>query len=151
MMVDLTSQELNSAAVVGFIRAHVTKRPSHDILFKVSRVVHKMYCGKKPAKAVKVSKDELAKLNVFVKRSLRSSDFLLRKRVKCAQCGKVLTFYDLFESGRQEHGDERVGSWFDGVTCYVHIQARGRKTIVKCTSCGEFNELLLAGYDGPNY
>ncbi len=149
--VDLSFESLNPNSVARLVKEHVTNQPSEDMLVKVSRRAYHLVCGAHPSGAVKVSRQELRELNAFLKRSLSAKAFTMRRRVKCSKCGRVLTFYDLFRSGRARHGDEHVASWFSGKGYHVHIQKRGRKLPIKCTSCGTINVLATAGYDGPEY
>lgn len=148
--VDLSSERLSTNAVVALLKAHVKAPPKEDLLFKVSQRAFKAFCIR-PKDAVRVSKKELAQLNKALRGSFTAGDFTKWRHQKCAACGKLLTFFDFFQSGRKRHGDGYITDLFGTADHYVHLQPRGRRIAVECTQCGKKNLVLSDGYDGPNY
>ena len=151
LFVDLSNEQLNPKAVVALAKAHVKQRPDEDILFKVSRRALQLYCGKKPTNAVKVSKQELDSLNQSIGGAFKANQFLKRQIQRCTNCRRTFTFFDFFESGRQQHGDGYLTKLFSGEGSHIHIQKRGKKLNIKCTGCGTSNTVAARGYDGPEY
>jgi hypothetical protein len=149
--VDLSVAELQPTSVLSLMEAHVRNRPPEDILFKVSKRTLDLYRRRRPKGAVTVSPDEVDKLNEFLGKSHRAQDYALWKKHKCSKCKRVLTFYDVFESGRKRHGDEYVRQVLGGDEYHLHIQKRGQALQVDCKACGLTNSLVRAGYDGPEY
>jgi hypothetical protein len=151
LYIDLSSEKLDAKAVARFAKEQARTRSSEDILLKVSPRAHKLVCVGHRSGGVKVSTQELRKLNTFLKRSLPASAFVIRTRNKCRKCARTLTFYDLFQSGRARHSDSHIKNWFAGNAYHVHLQRRGQKFPIKCTSCGTVNVLSKLMYDGPDY
>jgi len=104
----------------------------------------------RPKNAVTVSAKELQELNAFLGKTRRATDYAVWKRIKCTECQKLLTFYDLFQSGRKVHGDDYVKRFLGGDDFHIHIQKRNGKMEVTCAACSAVN-LVLSGYDGPEY
>jgi hypothetical protein len=151
VVIDLSSEHLDPKAVVALAKAHVKSRPVEDILIKVSPRALQLYCGKKPANAVKVSKQELASLNQSLNGSFRANQFLKRAVQKCSECGRTFTFFDFFESGRKLHGEGYLTELFSGKGSHIHIQKRGKNLTIQCTACGTTNTVAARPYDGPEY
>lgn len=146
--VDLTASVLNPESIVSFVNAHLAERPSQDILFKVSRETFELYRKGLPP-GLPVSQQEADELNAFLDRSWSVDEYIMRERSECSGCGRVLTFYDFFQSGRKRHGDAMVMRWLAGSECVLHIRKDARAEVA-CTACNTLN-LVIAGYDGPNY
>jgi hypothetical protein len=146
--VDLSTSVLNSGAVVRFVKEHLADRPSQDLLFKVSPETYELYRKELPP-CVKVSQLEANELNAFLDRSWSIDDYVMRERSECFKCGRVLTFYDMFHSGRKRHGDGMVMQSLAGNEYILHVR-KSEQAEVACTSCGTLN-LVNAGYDGPEY
>ena len=150
MAIHIDLSELHPGAVEDMIKAHVSKPLQQDLLFKVSKESFRYCLKRRPKNSIKVSADELNKLNQFLGKARSTKDYAVWKNIKCSQCGKQLTFYDIFETGRKKHGDDYVKRLLAGEEYHVHIQKRGSKMEVACTGCSTLN-LVLAGYDGPEY
>ncbi|HXP92764.1 MAG TPA: hypothetical protein VN905_04790 [Candidatus Binatia bacterium] len=149
--VDLSATDLNASAVTSFIKDHTVQRPAQDILFKVTPEVFDLVCvARHSSGGVAVSEQELAELNSFLKSSWTTNDFRMRAPIACSNCGRTLTFYDFFHSGRKRHGDEFVSKYLLGGN-FVHVQRRGQALDLVCTACGTANVIIEAGYDGPQY
>lgn len=147
---DLSANELRPASVFEFIRKHATAPPGQDLLFKVGPKTFELFRKKRPKGAVTVSAAEARKLNAFLGKNRRASDYAIWKKTKCKNCGRELTFFDVFESARQRHGDKHVKHILGGSEHHVHIQKKGQELEVNCTACGTHHR-LLTGYDGPEY
>jgi hypothetical protein len=151
MAIHVDLSELQSAAVEKLVRAHALKPLRQDVLFKVDKKVFASCLEGRPKNATKVSPAELQELNAFLGKSRRVADYAVWKQIKCSKCEKVLTFYDIFQSGRKVHGDDYVKRYLGGDDGYhIHIQKRGGKMEVTCTACSAVN-VMLTGYDGPEY
>lgn len=149
--VDLSAGDLDAAAVVSFIKHHATHRPAQDILFKVSPEVFDLACvARHSSGGVTVSEHELAELNSFLHSAWTTNDFRMRTATVCSHCGRTLTFYDFFHSGRKRHGDELVSQYLMSGN-FVHVQRQGQALDLVCTACGTANVVVEAGYDGPQY
>jgi hypothetical protein len=151
VFVDLSSEQLDPESIMTFVKAHVKNRPEGDLLFKVSRRALELYCGEKPKDAVAVSKEELKQLNEALGGSFTAAAFLKRAVHKCEACGRVLTFFDFFQSGRKHHGHDYISGLLGKEGYHLHIQKRANKLEIDCTQCGTKNVLTPGGYDGPNY
>jgi hypothetical protein len=149
--IDLSSEKLNPRSVARFTRDLANSGTHEDILVKVSKRAHQLACLRPRSQGVPVSKQELHRLNRFLKRSLKANDFVMRKAVKCRRCGRILTFYDLFETGRKLHGDKHMTLYLAAGGYHVHIQKSGQKFPINCTACGALNIVARLGYDGPDY
>lgn len=147
---DLSATELKPASVHEFIRKHAAAPPSQDLLFKVGPKTFDLFRKKRPKGAVTVSAAEATKLNAFLGKKCKPSDYAIWKKTKCKNCSRELTFYDVFESARRRHGDESIKRILGGSGHHVHIQKKGQELEVDCTACGT-HQRLLAGYDGPEY
>src|SRR5687768_9731208 len=106
--IDLSSYELNPDAVVEFIRAHTTIRPTENILFTVSPATFVLYRQGYHSTYVRASPQETAEMNAFLSVSWMEDDYRLDDGVVCQHCKRVLTFYDLFKSGLRRHGDQHM-------------------------------------------
>jgi len=150
MAIHVDLSELQSAAVEQLIRAHVVKPQAQDVLFKVSKKVFGSCLRQRPKSAVAVSAEELKELNEFLGKSRRAVDYSVWKRIRCSNCKKMLTFYDIFCSGRKLHGDSYIKRFLGGDEYHIHVQRRGGKMEVTCAACSTVN-LVVTGYDGPEY
>ncbi len=150
MTVHVDLSRLIPAAAQSLVEAHVAKPQAEDLLFKVSKPVFRSCLRRRPKNAVKVSAEELQELNAFLGKSRKAGDYAVWKKVACSNCGKVLTFFDLFQSGRSKHGDDYVRKYLGGSEQHIHVLKRGGKMDITCSRCSATNVELL-GYDGPEY
>lgn len=150
MTIQVDLSRLIPAAAEKLVQAHVAKPQAEDLLFKVSKSVFRSCLRRRPKNAVKVSPEELRELNTFLGKSRRANDYAVWKEVPCSNCGKTLTFFDIFQSGRSRHGDDYVKKFLGGTEQHVHVLKRGGKMDVTCTKCSTRNVVIL-GYDGPEY
>ena len=151
VLVDLSSEQLDPQSVVSFVKSHVKNRPDQDLLFKVSKRTLDLYCGNKPQDVIKVSADELAKLNASLGGSFQAGDFIKRAVHKCQSCGRTFTFFDFFQSGQKHHGGSYINSLLGKGGHHIHIQKKNNKLEIECTQCGTKNVFTPGGYDGPEY
>jgi hypothetical protein len=139
--VDLSAPELRPQAVLDFIFSLRKDRPTKNLLLKVSPKTFSLFARQLPKDAVKVSKEEAAKINRFLGQSWPASAYAIRGQVKCSKCKRLLTFYDIFMTGRKEHGDEFIKRTLAGSEFHLQLAGRDQRLEVECTACGTLNRL----------
>jgi hypothetical protein len=156
MHVDLSSPGLQPDAVVSFVLSHTEPRPGENILFKVSQEAFEAYLGDLP-RAVVVPQEEADAINEFLDAAWPRETFFLTGYAECTNCGRTLTFYDLFVSGRKRHGDALMRRILSGSEFHLQVAGREARQEIDCTNCGELNVLTLDGdgayqhYSGSGY
>ena len=149
--VDLSHVELSPPSVVQFIEEQAAHKLRQSLLFKVSRDALTQYRTKLPSESiVKLSQDEVDEINSHVKNSWTVNDWVVRDHIPCRSCGRILNFYDVFQTGRKRHGNEYVVRFLTGREFHVLIRRYGDTIEVDCTSCDTSNKLFVA-YDGASY
>jgi hypothetical protein len=88
---------------------------------------------------VTVSKAEAEEINKFLNRSWKAKEYGLAGRFSCSNCGRVLTFYDVFQSGRRQHGDELLKRILGGDEFHLQVAKRGQTIDIECTACHTLN------------
>jgi hypothetical protein len=119
----------------------------------VSQEVVEMYRGA-ARRAVTISQTEADEIGQFLSRSLKADDFFMGGRYQCVKCDRTLTFYDVFQAGRKEHGDEHMRRILAGDEYHIQVARQDQTLLVPCTSCGTANSIgYLQGhqYHGENY
>jgi len=149
--VDLSSPELDSTAVLQLIKEHGHKRPAANILFKVSQRTFNLYQQSVPEKVVTVSEAEAEEMNKFLDRSWQVSDYVVGERVPCSNCGRVLNFYDVFQSGRKQHGDDYLRQILGGEEYHLHVAKKDQTLDVECTACGALNNIFVVSEDASTH
>jgi hypothetical protein len=144
--VDVSASQLDSAAVLRLIRHHTEHRGAESIFFKVDKPTFDAFADARPH-VVEVSPEEASTINAFLGASCSTSDYTLDREIACAGCGRRLTFYDVFETGRGKHGDDHLRRFMAGGD--YHIQALPKDFVldVTCSNCGAVNHVT----DCPSY
>ncbi len=153
--VDLSSPELRPEAVLQLIQAHTTHRPSENILFKVSQATFALQRRSQNPDYIRVSQQEADEMNAFLGLNWSVDDYGIDERVACKNCGKVLTFYDLFKGGLKRHGKEHIKATLAGGDYHLQVAKEGQTVEFDCTACGTLNVLSCTpnhqGYSTGSY
>ena len=147
--VDLSTRELQPEAVVRLIADHTKQRPSTNILFKVSGAAFELYKRERPVEVIPVSHEEADEMNRFLDHEWQPTDYLMGAALHCKNCGRGFTFYDVFQSGRAQHGDDFIREILRGDEFHLQVAAEGSTIDVSCTACGDLNRFGLE--DGHTY
>ena len=148
--IDLSATELRPDSVVGLIREHAANPGSKQILFKVSHeVLSRFRAGQPPG--VNVSSQEANEINQFAGLSATLNEYSVSQSHACTKCGRNLTFYDVFQSGRKQHGDEYIRGMIAGGGYHIQVHRRDSKLKVECTQCGTVNVLDDGCYKCSGY
>jgi len=142
---DLSPSGLLPAAVLRLVREHADSRPPENILFKVNKEVFDLYIRELP-ELVSVSQEEATKINMFLGTAATANSFTVTDRKYCSNCGRTLTFYDLFETGRKRHGDAFVRRFLAGGEHHIQVAARNQTIEADCTNCGTLNLIPAESY-----
>jgi len=136
-LVDLSAPVLHPDSVIRLIKEHAAERPPSNILFRVSRETSELYRQGWPKDLVFVSPEEAARLNAFLGQSWQPQDYAMGSRHQCQKCGRLLTFYDVFESGRKRHGDRRMKEILGANEYHLQVAGQEQSAEIQCTKCGE--------------
>jgi hypothetical protein len=139
--VDLSVPGLAPDAVVALIKAHAEHRPPENILFKVSQSAFEQYRREHRVDLVSVTQAQADEINEFLGRSLPVDEYAMGARIPCENCGYVLTFYDVFRSGRGRHGDEFLRRMLAGGEYHLQVAGVGQAIEVECSNCRTVNHL----------
>jgi hypothetical protein len=123
---DLGPCGLLPSAVLRCVQEHASYRPPENILFKVTNEVVELYARNLP-KAVAVSRQGADKTNAFLVPIWSAYECTLTSRVLCSNCGRILTFYDVLESGRKRHGDAHSQRFLGDGEYHIQIAAKKAK------------------------
>ena len=139
--IDLSSNELDPSATLQFIMAHTTKRPSENILFKVSPATFALHRQGWNPQYVRVTQKEADEMNAFLGHTWSIHDYAMGDRFKGSDCSRVVTFYDVFQAGRKRHGDEHMKRILAGGEHHLQVAKLGQTVEIECTSCRKLNVL----------
>jgi hypothetical protein len=134
--VDLSAPELHPAAVLRFIREHTDERPPMNVLFKVSEETFREYRPDGFEYAILVSEEEAAEMNEFLQQSWLPEDYRMDTRIECPRCGRLLNFYDVYQTGRKRHGDTFIKETLAGGNYHVQVADANEVIEIDCTACG---------------
>jgi hypothetical protein len=142
--VDLSAPELQPDAVVNFIEAHAKDRPSSNVLFRISQEALDLFGSRKQGESVPASTEETQTMNEFLGKEWQPSDYLMDSRIECSSCGRVLTFYDVFETARQsQHSDAFLQRVLASGEPSLQVAGRDENFEIRCTGCGTLNNISL--------
>lgn len=139
--VDLTAPGLDTDAVLRFITAHTQNRPASNILFKVSESAFERYRREHRVDLVSVTPEQAAEINQFLGYSLSVDEYAMGAKIPCENCGYILTFYDVFRSGRERHGDDFLRRILAGDAYHLQVAGVGQGIDIDCSRCGTVNRL----------
>jgi ribosomal protein S27E len=150
--VDISARELDPSAVLEFIRRHTVERPSQNLLFKVNEETFRLH-QQELVDVVAVSPEEAAELNAELGLSASPADYLISgQEWRCSNCGRYLTFYDVFQSGKPKHDNDFFRVFLATEAYHVQVARENSQLDVNCTNCGTINKLTApAHYTGPHY
>jgi hypothetical protein len=136
--VDLSEPELDPEAVASLVVAQTQRRPSQNVLFKVSRETFNVFReqqlrGRDPVRA---SDEETLEMNQFLENDWDPSDYIMGVRSECSNCGRLLSFYDVFSSGRERHGDDFLRRILSGSEFHLQVAEAHQETKISCSNCG---------------
>lgn len=150
VIVDVSTPELRPESVVRLIKEHRANPGSNTILFKVTAEVLELFRADSKH-AFSVSQVEADEINKFVNLSLSPESYRLNKRFECSKCKRVLTFYDVFRTGRKRHGDDHIRRFIAGTGYHVQVPKSDQTLEAECTACSTVNMLEDSCYDANNY
>jgi hypothetical protein len=149
-VIDLSAKDLRTNSVVALIRQHAANPGPRQILFKVSSGVLSRFRAGQPA-GINVSAEEAREINKVVGISANRKEYRFTKKHMCKHCGRRLTFFDVFQSGRKRHGDKYIRDVIAGDGYHIQVHRRNSKLDVTCTQCGAQNALDDGCYRCINY
>jgi hypothetical protein len=148
--VDLSPSRLIPSAVLRFVKEHAASRPPENMLFRVNREVFELYTKDLP-KTITVSQEEADKIGEFLGTTVSADNFTLTGRENCSYCGRTLTFYDFFETGRKRHGDAFMRRFLGGGEYHIQVAGENGQIEVDCANCGTLNRMLPNGHGVTHY
>ena len=134
--VDLSESILDPPSVMDFIKRHTDDRPLENILFKVSRETFLLYRQGWSANRVRATMEETKEMNEFLGVDWEPDDYVMGRPVICSNCARLITFYDIFQSGCLQHGDDRIKRILAGGSFHLQVAKKGQMLEVICTACG---------------
>ena len=146
--IDLSTEDLHTDAVITLIRDHASHPGPKELLFKVSRDTHDRFHGEH-TEGVNVSSEEAAEIDEFA--GITHKKYMIGKRHECVSCGRLITFYDIFKTGRKVHGDAYLKQFIGGSGYHIQVHRLNPVLRVECAGCGTPNQFDNGCYECDTY
>lgn len=150
-MIDLSSPSLRPDAVIMLIQDHARNPGPQQLLFKVSEEVHQRFRAANQDQMIDVTPTEALEISRFAGLEEGSQAYQIGKRHECTQCGRVITFYDIFKTGRKHHGDDYLRRFIGGEGYHIQVHQINPVLEVECAKCGLVNRFDDGCYQCGNY
>ena len=137
--VDLSAPTLRPSAVLDLVKHHTAHRPQENILFRVSPETFALYRQGWPDDYVRASQEETDEMNSFLGLDWTPEDYGMGRHVHCKNCDRLITFYDMLQSGRKLHGDEHMKRVLATGAFHLQVAKEGQVLEVVCVRCGILN------------
>jgi hypothetical protein len=138
--VDLSASQLDPEAVVQFIHQHGRRRPTDNMLFKVTADAFQIH-RRQLSDVTAVSPEEARRLDDELGGSGSATEYLVSGgEWRCSRCERYLNFFDVYESGKKHHDNDFFDILFDEGQYHIQLAREASQLDVTCTNCQTINE-----------